>query len=173
MQKIEKILFPSDLTSYSLPALEYALTFSKLYDAKLFILHIFNNSPYENLSRESSEMNELYSSVEENARIEMNRYIREKLGYNKNIIQALRCGNIQEEIIKFAEKEKINLIILEEYGKPAVFSLNQKDFTEKTFTKTSTPVLKMNETEKNIGRPLIKVNEDDYQFNTLNRTFFN
>ncbi len=123
MQKIDKILFHLDFTTYSLPSLDYALTISKLYNAKLYILHVIDNSPFEIIPRESHEMDELFLNEEENARVELNRYIREKLNYYQNIIQVIKCGNVTEEVKKFAEEENINFIISEEYGEVGIFEL--------------------------------------------------
>ncbi len=147
MKKIEKILFPSDLTSHSLSALEYAVTFSKLYNAKLYILHVFDNSPYENLAYESYETDKLFFGLEENARIEMNRYIREKLGFNQNIVQVLKCGSVKEEIIKFTEKEKIDLVVLAADGKSSSLNFGHDVMTEKVLDRTNVPVVTINQTD--------------------------
>ena len=169
MQKIDKILFLSDLTTYSLPSLDYALTISKLYNAKLYILHVLDNSPFENISRESHEMEELFLSEEENARIEMNRYIREKLSYYQNIIQVIKCGNIKEETKKFAEKEKINFIIFEINGEVGVFDLGR--IIEKNSIQKNNFAANINRSKQAFeNRPII---DTGHQYNNFNKTFFN
>lgn len=169
MQKIDKILFLSDLTTYSLPALDYALTISKLYNAKLYILHVIDNSPFEVIPRESHEMDELFLSEEENARVEMNRYIREKLGYYQNIIQVIKCGNVEEEIKKFAEKENINFIISEQFNEIGIFEL-EKINAKKSLSHNNS-VLNVNRSKHAFdNRAVVDV---DYQYNNFKRTFFN
>ena len=169
MQKIDKILFMLDLTNYSLPSLDYALTISKLYNAKLYILHVIDNSPFEIIPRESHEMDELFLSEEENARVEMNRYIREKLSYYPNIIQVIKCGDINEEVKKFAKKEGINFIIFEQFGEIGIFELNK--IIKKNSLRQNTPLMNVSRTKRAYeNRPAVDV---EYQYNNFNRTFFN
>ena len=169
MQKIDKILFLLDLTTYSLPSLDYALTISKLYNAKLYILHVIDNSPFEIIPRESREMNELFLIEEENARVEMNRYIREKLNYYQNIIQVIKCGNVKEEVKKFAEKENINFIISEQYDEIGIFEIEKVN--EKTSLKQNIPM--MNNYRSNQKADNHSVLDVDNTYYNFDRVFLN
>ena len=173
MIKIDKILFPSDLTVYSVAGLDYALTMSKMYDAKLYILHILDTTAFEDITGNIPEMDELYLSLEANKRFEMNRYIRENLKNNSNVFQTLRFGKVDEEIIKFAEQENVNLIIMEENGVHSKTGLYITGIIEKVLTGTDIPVLKTRgpgvETEMQF-----QSNADrNYQLNTFGMALFN
>jgi nucleotide-binding universal stress UspA family protein len=173
VKKIEKILFPSDLTSSSFVALEYALTFAKLYDADVYVLHVLDSTPYEIISMESPEMGEMFYRVEEQARTEMNKCLRESLATSTKIIQVMRCGDIQDEIIKFAEKENVDLIVMATFSWPGVLDLRSDSITSRIVNKTSIPVMSINKTKLVGNQPYITVPEKEFQLNTFGKILFN
>jgi nucleotide-binding universal stress UspA family protein len=173
MKKIEKILFPSDLASSSFSALEYALTFAKLYNAAVYVLHVLDNSPYEMISRKSSEMDEMFYRVEEKARTEMNRCIRESLVSNTKIVQVMRCGNVEDEIIKFGEEENVDLIVMATFSKSGVLDLRSDSIASQIVNKTNIPVLSINKKELVGNQPYINVTEKEFQLNTFGKFLFN
>ena len=173
MIKIDKILFPSDLTAYSTAGLEYALTLSRLYDAKLYILHILDTSMFEEITGNIPEKDELYQSLEENKRIEMNKYIRENLKENSKVFQALKFGKVSDEIIKFAEDENIDLIIMEENGLRLKESLSYIGTFEKVITGTNISVLKINGLSTEINTQYKNFADSKLQLNTFGRALFN
>ncbi len=173
MIKINKILFPSDLTTYSLAGLEYAVTMSKLYNARLYILHILDTTSYDEILGSTPEIDELYHSLEENKRIEMNRYIRENLKDNTKVIQALRFGKLDEEIINYAEQENFDLIIMEESGLHSKASSNGSGIIEKVLMGTSIPVLKANASGVKMETQIQSYADRNYQLNTFGRSLFN
>jgi nucleotide-binding universal stress UspA family protein len=173
MKKIEKILFPSDLTSSSFSALEYAMTFAKLYDAAVYVLNVLDNSPYEIISRKSPEMDEMFFRVEEKARVEMNKFIRESLANNTKIVQVIRCGDVETEIINFAEKENIDLIVMTTFSKPGVLDLKPDSITSRIVNKTSIPVMAISKTEMVGSQPYITVTGKEFQLNTFGKFLFN
>jgi|GEM_PF-2998747 len=173
MIKIDKILFPSDLTAYSTAGLEYALTLSRLYDAKLYILHILDTSMFEEITGNIPETDEMYLSLEENKRIEMNKYIRENLKENSKVFQALKFGKVSDEIIKFAEDENIDLIIMEETGLRSKESSAFMGTVEKVITGTNISVLNINGLSTETKPHYSSLADSKLQLNTFGRALFN
>lgn len=173
MIKINKILFPSDLSAYSTAGLEYAITISKLYDAKLYILHILDTGGLEEEAGRIPEMDELYLSLEENKRIEMNKYLRENLKDNSKVFQTLRFGKVSEEIIKFAEQENIDLIIMEEAEVHSHINRGSAGIIEKVLTGTNISVLKINSFNQDSNSQAVSLADRNFQLNTFGRALFN
>ncbi len=141
MKSLKKILFPTDLSEFSVSALEYAFTLCKLYNAKLYFLHVIDNLPYESIPRVSTEMDKLHYRVEELAVAEMHRVLRDKAGVEMNVEVATRTGDRESEIIRFVEEEKIDLIVMATHGKPGISDLTVGSVAEKIVSLSTVPVL--------------------------------
>ncbi len=146
---------------------------SKLYNARLYILYILNLEAYESLPSSVPEMNELQLSMEENGRVEMNRYIRENVKDNLNIVQVIMFGRADEIIIKFAEKKKADLIIMEETRLLSNSISSMPDTIEKVLTGTNIPVLKINSPVRDTELQFQSLADKKYWLNTFGRSLFN
>jgi len=173
MKEIEKILFPSDLSSFSCSALEYAITFAKLYDATIYVLHVLDNSPYEMISRKSPEMDELYYRVEENARLEMNKCIRKNLEETVRIVQSIKSGDIKTEIINYAEEVDIDLIIMASHNIEGSIDLKSGSITNYIVNNTSIPVLSINKNNLISSQSSFNLTGNKFQLNTFGKFLFN
>ncbi len=173
MNKIEKILIPLDLTIFSVSALRYALDFAKLYDAAVYVLNVFDNSPYEIIPRKSPEMDELFYSVEENAKMEMNKFIRNNLENSIKLIQVIKCGKVENEIVKFADEENIDLIIIVSYNKHGVLNPNSDSISNLVIRQTDIPVMLINNNELKNCKNSISLDESKYQLNNFGKYLFN
>ncbi len=112
MKEIKKILYPTDLFTVSKAALEYALTFAKLYKAEIYVLNVLDDLCYDNLLHDTQENDDFIKSVEEIVRIELKKYLKENFKDNESIFQVIKSGDPKEEILKFSEEKQIDLIIL-------------------------------------------------------------
>ncbi len=173
MIKIEKILFPTDLTSYSLTGLEYAVSMSKLYNARLIILYVIDMEAYESIPAAIPEMNELQLSLEENGRIEMNRYIRENIKDNLNISQVVMFGCTDEVIAGYAESEKVDLIVMEETNLHSNLTASNASTIEMVLKKTNIPVIKINSRSAETNLQFQSLADKNYMLNTFGNSFLN
>ncbi len=173
MTRIEKILFPTDLTAYSLTDLEYAVQMSKLYNSRLYILYILDTDAYENVPASVPEMNDLHISLEENGRIAMNRYIRENIKDNSNIIQTIIFGKPDEVILEFVESENIDLIIMEALSLHPAGSSFSANIIEKVFAGAQVPILQTNKPGPDLGMKLQSIADRNFHLNTFGMSFFN
>jgi nucleotide-binding universal stress UspA family protein len=104
----KKILVPVDLTDKNAPALVYAAKLARLYKAKITLVHVIEtvrNIPLR-------EMKDFYKRLEKNSKQKMktlsDRLEREEISVEQEIIY----GNRTEEIVKFAQENRTDLIIL-------------------------------------------------------------
>ncbi len=140
MDDIQKILIPTDLSAGSIAGLEYGVTLAKLYTSKLYLLHVMDNSPYEVLSRTCSVMDELYNSVEKNVFSELKQFIADTDKKDiDEVLSLVRCGLPEREIVKFAESEKVNLIVMTE--KRIIYGTDKETVTKKVIRISNIPVV--------------------------------
>lgn len=129
------------MSEYSVSAIEYAATLCSLYGAKLYFLHVIDNSPYESIPRISPEMDDLHFRIEELTIAEMNRILRSKISGEIDVEVVTRTGDTEGEIIKFVEEEKIDLVVMSTHGIPGIADLIVGSVAEKIVDMSTVPVL--------------------------------
>ena len=108
--EIKSILFPTDFSEGSSFALEYAIDLSKRYGAKLYLVNVvYDIAKGAGWYVPHVSMDELYKDIEKGAKEELRGY--------KQVERATVTGVPHDEIIKFAKKNKIDLIVMGSHGK--------------------------------------------------------
>lgn len=104
MKLVEKILVPTDFHGSSDRSLEMAIELAKKFDSEIILLHILSNNPslneYESLIKK--EVNRQFSAL--HSRLTENGI--------KKISQVIRAGKKYDVIVKFAESEDVNMILM-------------------------------------------------------------
>jgi len=116
--EIKSILFPTDFSDGSAQALQYAVDMSKRYEAKLHVVHVIHDVvratgwyvPH-------ASVNEMYKDLEKSAKKELDRFGVDELSTLKNIERTVLMGVPHEEVINFATKNKIDMIIMGTHGR--------------------------------------------------------
>lgn len=123
MMDIKRILFPTDFSEESSVALEYAIDMAKHYAAKLYVIHIIYD-----LAQAAGwgwfiphpSVDELYKGVEKEAAKQIERFGLEGLRTLKGVERSVLKGVPNEEIIKFAKDNKIELIVMPTHSRKGV-----------------------------------------------------
>lgn len=114
MKKLQNILVPTDFSSNSLNALEYAVNLAKANESIIHVLHCIEpisstkNSTedniliHEGLVRLERQMKKFISSVQANT--------------NHKIFEVIRTGKAYEQILNYARDAEIDLIVLAANG---------------------------------------------------------
>ncbi len=116
--KIERILFPTDFSEGAALALGSAMDLAKHYGAKLHILHVvydFAKSTGSHIPHISGD--EIYKEMKKWAENEIDKCYMEELRDIPNVEKTVTEGVPYEEIIKFAEKDKSDVIVIGTYGR--------------------------------------------------------
>jgi nucleotide-binding universal stress UspA family protein len=116
--KIERILFPTDFSEGAAHALRYAVDLTKRYNAKLYVLHViydFAKATGSHIPHISAD--ELYKEMNEWAIKEIDKSCVEDIRGLPDVDKKVLEGIPYEEIIKYAEKEKIDMIVIGTYGR--------------------------------------------------------
>ncbi len=119
--EIKSILFPTDFSEGSSQALQYAVDMAKRYGARLYLLHvIYDMAKAADWYVPHISMDEMYKDIEGGAKKELERFGAEELSGIKNIERSVSTGAPHEEIVKFANKNKMDLIIMGTYGRKGI-----------------------------------------------------
>lgn len=148
MKKIEKILVGVDLSEYSTLALEYAVEFAKVSNAEILILNVLNQRDLNGVKMASA-----YYPNELN----IDRYITDSKTERYNSIKAIikekffdvksamsihvTVGVPFEEILDFAKKEKVDLIVMGNKGRGNLSRTLFGSNAEKVFRHSKVPVV--------------------------------
>ena len=142
MVYFHKILIPTDLSEFSLAAVEYAASLGLIYTSKLYMLHVVADAPAL-LSLHTAEVNpETYNlRVASDSKKELETFVAKNVGRDIKVIPVVRLGNPADEIKRFAEEEGIDLIVLATHGRTGVKHMLMGSIAEKVVRLSNIPVL--------------------------------
>lgn len=140
--KIEKILFPTDFSKGSDNALLYAIDLAKQYNATLFIIHIIYDViqttgwdvphlPLEQLDKD------LTASSEQ----KLDEFSEEVVRDLEKVEKRTITGVPYQEIVQFAEDEKIDLIVIGTHGRTGLDRVFFGSTAERVVRMAPCPVL--------------------------------
>ena len=119
--EIKGILFPTDFSEGSSQALQYAVDLTKKYGAKLYVVHvIYDIAKATGWYVPHVSMDQMYKEIQEGAKKELEKFGVEALGEVKNIERTVLTGVPHEELMNFAKKNKIDLIIMGTHGRKGI-----------------------------------------------------
>lgn len=140
---VKKILFPTDFSECSQGALACASALASESGAQLFIVHVDELPAAYIEGLGSGYAGHGYVPEPENARDE----IREQLSRVLPTVPNVNCehryvrGNPADQILKFAERENVDLIILGTHGRTAALRLLMGSVAEAVVRRSKCPVL--------------------------------
>lgn len=114
---VKKILLPTDFSEGARNALPYAVELAKQYNASLYLIHvIYDINQASGLHVPHVNLDQLYSEIESVAKKELERFGLEELR-GMNVQREVIRGVPYEEIVKYAEKNQIDLIVIGTHGR--------------------------------------------------------
>lgn len=140
--KVEKILFPTDFSEGSFHALPYATDLARHYDSKLYIIHVvydFTRATDSHIPHISAD--ELFKEMSAWATKEIDNCCIEEIRGIRSVEKAVLKGIPYEEIVNFAEKEKIDLIVMGTYGRAGLERFIFGSTAERVVRKAPCPVM--------------------------------
>ncbi|HLB06012.1 MAG TPA: universal stress protein [Thermodesulfobacteriota bacterium] len=149
MEKINKILFPTDFSENSNYAFDYALVLAKKFGARLYILHVIHElidtTGYyiPNIS-----LDQLQSDLVKGAEEMTGKFIREKMGDFKDYETINTTGLPHIEILNMAKEKEMDMIVMGTHGRTGIDRVLFGSTAEKVVKKASCPVLTVRHPEK-------------------------
>lgn len=153
MFNIKKILLPTDFSNLSLSAAGYAIDIAQQYNAEIHLLYILEKTP-PILAIRSLDLSEekIIKSFEEDARRSVDatlEKIRKKSkDGNISIIPVIKKGIDYQEINKYADANKIDLIIIATHGRTGILHTFLGSVAEKVIRYSKRPVLVITPSER-------------------------
>jgi universal stress protein A len=128
---LKRILVTTDLSEFSLAAMEYAVSLGLLYSSKITLLHVVNgaSSPSERTALEEKGMQDLRGFMEMN------------IDSDYGTIPVVCVGDPAVEIARFAEQERMDLIVMATHGRTGLLHMIMGSVAEKVVRGSHVPVL--------------------------------
>ena len=146
MVYLRNILVTTDLSEYSLAAMEHAATFSLLYAAKLHLLYVTD-----------VDAKEFQRVGEAAARNALQEFVAKHVNPDTRLIPVVRRGTPADEIIKFAEEEGMDLVVVATHGRTGLKHMVMGSVAERIVRRSTIPVLTV---KPHPMRESILMNED-------------
>jgi len=119
--EMKSILFPTDFSEGSAQALKYAVDMANRYGAKLYVIHIiYDIAKASGWYVPHVSVDQMYKDIESSAKKELDRFGVEELSGLKNIERSVITGVPHDEIVAFANKHKIDLIVIATHGRKGI-----------------------------------------------------
>jgi len=144
MIKMAKILYPTDFSELSTYALRYALSFAHAYQAKLHCLHVVDEAYqyWTAMGPNSVPVGPATEDILQSARKEMDSFAAEHFkDIEVEVITDVVLGRPFMEIIQYARKQCIDLIVLATHGRTGLTHVLLGSVAERVVRKSPCPVL--------------------------------
>ena len=141
MYNLRNILLPTDFSAYSAFALEHALTFSIMYGARLHLLHVAKDPEVLEIKVHPVITENLPAGHGDRTIDELHQFVQQWLPSQTKVIEAVKIGQPHREIVKYAEEEEIDLIVIATHGRTGLPHLMTGSVAEKVVRYSTKPVL--------------------------------
>jgi nucleotide-binding universal stress UspA family protein len=131
--------------------MEYATSFSKIYDAKITMIHVVENPSVLSFHSVDYNAETLLRDAEEEGEKELREFIAHKLPKSKGIIPIVRRGNAAKEIVHYAKDEEFDVIIMATHGRTGFAHMLLGSIAESIVRYSSVPVLTVKPEEMQNG----------------------
>ncbi len=141
--KYKKVLFCTDFSENSDYAFEFAYGIAKRDEGLLYILHVIPRNPNQEMIR-GYVSEDILRNIQKGLEQELDDNYKER--YTKKIEDAVKfevvtkSGREDEEIIKFAKKEKVDIIVMGTHGKTGIEHVFFGSVAEKVLRRSPFPL---------------------------------
>jgi len=136
----KKILIPTDNSKVSIEAAKQALEIAKLMNSKVYVIYVVDIMPFVGLPTEGfwESMKEI---LEEEGKEAFNKIKNMAEEFDIDIVSEILEGNPAKEIVEYANKKNINLIVMGTSGKSGIDKLLLGSVAEKVSKRAQCPIL--------------------------------
>jgi nucleotide-binding universal stress UspA family protein len=145
MKEFKKILYPIDFSESSKKILPYVLTLSKTFNSEVHLLYVVRDLKYlTSFHVPHPSLNKIEEEIAASSKKMMEKVCEEDLQGCPLFIKKILVGDAATEIIKYAQEEKIDLIILGTHGRKGLEKALFGSVAERVVKNSPIPVLTIN-----------------------------
>jgi len=141
--KYKKVLFCTDFSENSDYAFDFAFGIAKRDEGVLYILHVIPHNPYRTFAEHVITMEDLekiQKSMEEYLDDNYTERYVKKIGNEITYELVIKSGREDEEILKFAKQEKVDIIVVGTHGRTGIEHVLFGSIAEKVLRRSPFPV---------------------------------
>ena len=141
MNKIRKILAPTDYSELSCAGLRHAFETARELGAELIVLHVVSMS--DGWFSKHEELSPVRNLVAEQKEF-LDKFLRERFADSMNLVevrQRVELGTAYSNIAELAEREGVDLIVMSTHGRTGLDHILLGSVTEKVIAHAPCPVL--------------------------------
>lgn len=151
---VKRILIPTDFSESARYALNYAVDLNRVLKARLYLLHVLQDfTEFSEYNLSPSILPQLYVEFEENAAKRLEDMMSDMVPSEIPCGTYILHGVPFYEIIQFAKKENIDLIVIGSHGRTGLKHVLFGHTAEKVVKKASCPVLTVRHPETEFSMP--------------------
>jgi len=142
MKEFKNILYATDFSESSDYAFQYAFSLARKYDARLLLVHIINEPvDLRGFYVPHISFEKLEEEIQQGAQKMMEKFCRTHLGDFKNYESFILPGIPYDEIIKKADEQQADLIVMGTHGRTGLDHVLFGSTAEKVVRKSNVPVM--------------------------------
>ncbi len=149
MVEIKKILFPTDLTPSSEKIVPYVRLMLEKLGAQLHVIHVMRNlEDFGFLDVDAEDYSDILSSYEKEllngSKKALDKFVEDNLADVDNLQKEIVVGDIVDEILDYAQKNYVDMIILGTHGKKGLEKIMFGSVANGVVKGAACPVLTVN-----------------------------
>jgi len=154
MIKLRRILFPTDFSDNANAARQYACSLAEQYGAELHVVHVLTDPGFLMPQPACDAIPGATSqALEQAADQELARAIDAEWAKQLKIVRSIRIGPPFLEILQYAQKHEIDLIVMSTHGRTGLMHLLLGSVAENVVRKSKCPVLTIHPADHSFVMP--------------------
>jgi universal stress protein A len=121
--------------------MDYALSFSQVFGSQIYILHTLDTIPVLALDTMDLTTETVIYETEKHARNDLHLFVISRVGNIPNLVEVVRRGIAEDQIVKVAKEEGIDLIVMATHGRSGIAHVLLGSVAEKVVQHSPVPVL--------------------------------
>ena len=144
MKDINKILVPIDLDRHTAKLVDFSIYIAKNLSASITFIHVVENVTTGDMMLGTPSFEPIYLEHTARAKELVNNIIEDNKPHYDKIDGTVMRGDVVEEVIGYAEKEKVGLIIIGTHGARGLERILLGSVAERVLKRAHCPTLTMN-----------------------------
>ena len=139
---VKKILITTDLSTYSLAALEAGTAIGTQFGSRLYLLYVLEAThPLLGQHSEDVDTRTGHHRAEEQGRHRLSEFVKQHVSPEIRVCEVVRVGSPVDEILRFAEMEGVDVIVMATHGWTGLRHILLGTVAERVVRHSSIPVL--------------------------------